>query len=613
MKKIIASLAFFFIFFFTFVSKATANGDYRIENFKSDITLNRDTSVSVTETITSYFFIHKHGIIRVIPAIYSHKGRSINSHLQILSVTDDMDIPLNYTTENYNQSLRIKIGDPDKTIIGFQTYKISYKMRGIILKYDGIPEFYWNVTGHEWDTDILSASVSVTSAYAKPIETVCYKGYPGTKSGNCEQEQNGNIARFAVENITIGSDFTIAVKLEPQNNFAFPGRIENATSGFADNWGYLTAVFPFAIMLYIWSRRGRDDKFVGDNVYYKPDNPKIETAPIFARKHIPLVYHPLDGLSPAQVGTILDERIDINDIVAEIVELARLKYIKIEKLPKKNAFSKQDYGFTLLKKDDTKLNDYQKDILKEVFRNQVKSGSVFEVAKLIKDTMEEEKALKDIIGKDYSTLSSLKNHFYAALPIIKNKVYKTLSEAGVFDGNPDSVRTKYILLYFVLVGIGGYLTFSYANAYYNYIPLAVGVIFDVVGFVFAYSMPKKTAWGYSLNRQVIGLREYLKIGKWREEHYEKHLFFEEMVPLAISLGVIGELAKDMNELGIEPPRYMNGFVLSHFASDIGNFRTTAASTFVSTPGGSGRSSWGGGSGFSGGGGGGFGGGGGGSW
>ena len=614
MRKILAFFASI-LTLFIFTSKAAfAQDSYIIEDFKSDITINRDTSVTVAETIRAKFRYDKHGIIRVLPGIYSHGGRSINSHLSIDKITDENGIDYLYTSERLNQSIRLKIGDPAKTITGNHVYKISYKLKGVILEYDGIPEFYWNVTGHEWDTQIMNASVIVKTEYAKPTDTICYTGLPDSGDSDCEKLTYGDHVDFSTLEINPGADFSFAVKFDTNNSLIFPSSSQRLSSSAFDNWGYIPSVIPLFLIIYIWYKKGRDEKYVGDNYYYKPDNPKTETVTIFKRGHIPLVYHPLDGLSPAQVGTILDERIDINDIVAEIVELARLKFIKIEKLPKKNVLSKQDYAITKLNKDDAKLTDYQKEIIKELFRNQIQSDSIFELAKLIENPTDEEKELKKTVGADYVTLSSLKNHFYAALPNIKKKVYKSLAEAELFDGSPDTVRIKYIGLFIFLSFVFGFLTLIYSIYYYNFVPLFLFIMGSVFGIFFAMAMPKKTAWGYSMYKQVRGLREYLEVGKWRHENYEKNMFFEEMIPLAISLGVINKLAGDMNELGIQPPRYMSGFTIAHFASDMSSFRSTAASTFASVPGGSGHSSWGGGSGFSGGGsGGGFGGGGGGSW
>ncbi len=91
-----------------------------------------------------------------------------------------------------------------------------------------------------------------------------------------------------------------------------------------------------------------------------------------------------------------------------------------------------------------------------------------------------------------------------------------------------------------------------------------------------------------------------------------------MLPLAIALGVVKKLAKEMAVLNIEPPSYFVGVQVNTFAGDINRFSSQSTNTLLSSPGGkwSGKSSWSGKSGFSGSSGssgGGFGGGGGGSW
>jgi uncharacterized membrane protein len=106
------------------------------------------------------------------------------------------------------------------------------------------------------------------------------------------------------------------------------------------------------------------------------------------------------------------------------------------------------------------------------------------------------------------------------------------------------------------------------------------------------------------------LKYFVGKGQWRYAIAEKHLFLEEILPLAISLGVVNKLSRDMQGLQLEPPKYMGNLAYA----DFGSFGTSVGRTLAFTPGSSGSGGWSGGSGFSGGGsGGGFGGGGGGSW
>jgi uncharacterized membrane protein len=244
----------------------------------------------------------------------------------------------------------------------------------------------------------------------------------------------------------------------------------------------------------------------------------------------------------------------------------------------------RDYKLTKLNKSTDGLKDYQKYLLDSLFGdgNEVK-------------------------------ISDLKDHFYIHLAEFRKKLYEQMVIEKMFDESPETTRGKWI-------GLGMLMNFGMIFLLINLFvtptgnggPIVVVVIGLIGSIIIANSMPRKTAWGYSLSRQAEGLKYYLGKGKWREEISEKRLFLEEMLPLAITLGVVDKLAADMRELEIEPPKYFQGVALNSFVSDMSNFSSVAATGLISAP--SGNSSWSGGSGFSGGGGGGgFGGGGGGSW
>lgn len=599
-KLLLISLA---VLMFAFARSAKAqtipsSGDYQIKDFHSEISLQKDTALSITETILVNFPIAKHGIYRIIPVYYVSRGRTINSRLKVTSITDEAGNPYKYTQSRLKQSISLKIGDPDKTITGAHTYVISYRLERVLQRYGQLDEIYWNVTGSEWDTDIASASAEVESAYAEITKVECFAGQAGSTDEFCSSDFNKSGAAFnSTQTLGQGKDFTIVIGLAKQSRLEFPGKLEEILQTLIDNLGYGLAVLPLGILFGFWYKKGRDKKYAGDNVYYQPDDKKVIIKPLFAREHLPMVYSPINGLTPAQVGTIVDEKVDIADVVSEIVELARMGYIKIEKIQKKALIgSKTDYSFVKLNKRPVALPDYQKYLLEKLFEKETKVNK---------------------LGQEYVLLSSLKNRFYEYLNDFRKKLYKNLAEKGFFDGNPDMVRKKWMgiaVAFYVL----GFIFLSILNSTTgNFGPSIFFFVTTVPAIFLVKSMPRKTAWGYSLYRQTKGLAFYLGKGKWREEVNEKHLFLEEMLPLAIALGVVDSLAKDMQELGVAPPSYFQGFVAGSFYSDISGFSKSTSSGLMSAPGGSwsGASSWSGGSGFGGGGfsGGGFGGGGGGSW
>ncbi|MFC1649868.1 DUF2207 family protein, partial [Patescibacteria group bacterium] len=194
--------------------------------------------------------------------------------------------------------------------------------------------------------------------------------------------------------------------------------------------------------------------------------------------------------------------------------------------------------------------------------------------------------------------------------------YKKVAEEGYFDGNPEKVRAKWVSVAIVLNAVFLGAAVMFAGNTGNVGPTIFTVIMIVPTLVLSYFMPRRSAKGYAYLRQIEGLKWYLEKGKWRHEISEKKLFLEDVLPLAISLGVVNTLTKDMQALKIIPPNYMGGISTATFARDLGSFNKTLTSNVSSSPHSSGRSTWSGGSGFSSGGGfsgGGFGGGGGGSW
>ena len=576
-KKLIYFSFFIVTFLFCFSTNSFAV-DYEITNFDAQITLNQDLSLTIKETIDANFLISKHGIYRVIPYIYNHNGKTIKSKFKILGITNSQGLPVQFTIENFNQSKRLKIGDPNLSISGPQKYVIEYQVDDVVLDYGDGPEIYWNVTGSEWDTTIKKAQATVSSPFGEITKIDCF---------GCVSSFTPDQAKFD------GSmGLTVVAQISSINNLIPPSKLKNSVDLITDNFIYLFALVPTLIMFFLWYTKGRDKKYLTENVFYEPDDKTTKSVPLFERPHLPLVYSPINNLTPAEVGTIIDEKVDTKDIVAEIVELARLKFLSIKKVEIKGflGIKTTDYQLTKLQTSTEKLNIFQNTLLKKIF-----------------DTQDDIK------------ISELKNHFYKHLPLLKERLYDQLKLKNLTEGNIGKIRTKYFILCILLNIVVIFITLSFTvplsfsnSINTNFFPLFVAIIGFFLSLVFTLNMSKKTALGYNLHRQTIGLKYYLSQGKWRQDVMEKNLFLEEMLPLAIALGVVDKIAKDMKELGISPPSYMEGMAVHTFANDFRSFSSSVASNLTSSP--SGDSSWSGGSGFSGGGGGGgFGGGGGGSW
>jgi len=572
-------------FVFLALPKLALGADYEIQKFESVIEIQKDTKLLVTEKLNVNFFEKRHGIYRDIPVVYSADGKTINVKLKVLSVENENGENWPYTTSRVDKNLQIKIGDPDKYVSGLQNYEITYQVSGVIQRFPDHDELYWNAFGGGWEAVIVKGLVTVRSPWAEITKSTCFYGEVGTTGQEClEAKINGDeVGYISREELGYGRDMTVVVGLSKNNQLVFPGLVQQIGVFVADNWGYPVAFVPVIYMGMSWWKKGRDKRYLSEGVYYEPENKDTKTVSIFARKFIPMVYAPIDDLTPSEMGTIVDERVDTKDVVAEITELARLGYLKIKMLEKKKIIGKStEYVFIKQEKDKKGLRDYQKFLLEKLF------GDKGEVK-----------------------MSELQDKFYKHLGEFKAKLYAHVHEREYFSYDPDKTRINWFLRWLVASGFTTVIIWRFTGVTGNFGPFVLFGIVDLISLPIAFVMPRKTAKGYSLHRQAKGLSFYLGKGKWRHEVNEKNLFFEEMLPLAIALGVVKKLAKDMEGLEVKPPSYFEGASGAYFYSGLGRFDSSLGTALASSPK---SSSYGGGSGFSGGSvGGGFGGGGGGSW
>ncbi|HEX7018003.1 MAG TPA: DUF2207 domain-containing protein [Patescibacteria group bacterium] len=569
---ICVSLALFFVGFISFLNHSALAqtsdifvGPELITSFHSDITINQDTSISIKETIEYVTNLEKHGIYRYIPIRYHRQGLNYTARVSEIEVTDEHgdEIPFQKSFEKGN--VMLKIGDPDTTFTGQKTYVISYQVENAITQYTEAgsqevhPELYWDITGEGWQIDISSSSATVTSPDATITTITCFSGVVGSDDGLCQGEKiDDTQATFTYpERITYGENMTVAVGLNPTNTLIFPTPTQRVLKQIRDNINLIPVALPGLIMLWWWWRKGRDKAFISWNVFNQdPAQPTI-TAPLWKRRHVPFVYEPIKELTPGEAGAMLNEKVDTQDIIAEIVDLARQKFLKIERTDKKKFIFLNDneYQFTKLKKNPDGLPDHQKYLLEKIF------------------------AKGDVVK-----LSDLKGSFYSYMEKTKQKMYASLVKKGFFKSNPQTVKGVALVLAIVMMVLGGvWGIMLIEQGIWWVVPIAI--VSDVVALVCALAMPAKTALGTNFAWQAKGLRQSIQYGAWREKIKEKHLFFEEVLPFAIALGVVDQLANDMEKLNVKPPQYLAGSGTRHWSthSFVHSFTSQASSTLTYNP------------------------------
>lgn len=552
---------------------------FTIHRFHSDILIYEDSSISVTETIDMEFYQSRHGIYREIPFKYRDEfGKVITTPTKVLSVTDRSGKPLNYQVKKTGPIIHIRIGDPKRYVRSNQTYVITYKVENAILFLEDHDELYWNVTGHYWKAPIKEASATVYLNTKNKSENLRVEGFEGVYGSKeeCSYESYDNTGKFFTKrSLLMGEGLTLVFGWDkglvypPSSWKKFLWSIH-----FEENWVFLLPIFSFLYMMNRWYRKGRDPR-VRESVTVMYEPPKFGNNP----------------LTPAEVGTLIDEKIDPRDITSTIVGLAVKGYVQIEEQIRESFFfDKKDYYIKKMKEVDAGLNDFETELMKSLFPETLPGTLV----------------------------SSLKNKFYTNLPALRKALYKDLVRKKYFLSDPEKVRNSYRIAG-VLIAVFG--SFGLAFFTSNFIGKSIisSLLTGLAVFAIGNFMPAKTRAGALAFMETLGFQEFMRRAeKDRLERMGDKNLFSKFLPYAIALDVVDNWAEAFEGIYQEPPNWyiaptgFRTFSPYAFTHSINSMTSNLSSAMFSAPRGSsggGKGGFGSG-GFSGGG---FGGGGGGSW
>jgi uncharacterized membrane protein len=352
-----------------------------------------------------------------------------------------------------------------------------------------------------------------------------------------------------------------------------PGTMQLAGYFFRANWILFIPLLVFGIMLALWHSRGRDPRL----------------------RPIAVQYEPPEQMTPAELGTLADNRPDMRDITATIVDLAVRGYLLIEQTGKDIAFGllgQKSYRFTLRKQEAEwqGLQPHEVALLHGMFSDHT---------------------------VDSVDLADLQNKFYVQLPIIRNRIFDQLIARHYYFQRPDTLQQGYFVIAGLLAALTIFGAIGCAASQKQILGIApislvvAGLLSAVVIAVFGYFMPARTISGARALEGVLGFEEFLN--RVESDRFARIIktpeMFEKFLPYAMALGVAENWARAFQSIYTQPPDWYRGgdfrsFSTGYFIADLGHMSTQTASTMGSMPRSSGGSAFGGGGGgggFSGGG------------
>lgn len=414
--------------------------------------------------------------------------------------------PFTFTTGTYEGDLEIRWYFPATTNTS-RTFDLAYTVAGAVRVNESGDKLQWFAIDNQRDFPIESASVTV--ALPPGAQFLRNPDSAGVEAAWGLSPDGSSVTYIASRPLSPSDTFEIGVEFTHGIIPAAPPRWQAAqdqaeayelgVKPYVDlGLGVLAAALFLggpALILLLWYLRGRD--------------PQVGPVPEY-------VEAPPDGLPPGILGTLIDERADMRDVVATMIDLARKGYLSIEETERTGILSlgEKDFVFRRSDKPDADLEPVEREVLSGIFRR----------------------------NKQEVRLNDLRNRFYQQLPGIQRELYKAMVAKGYFRTNPETTRGLWRGLGWVMI-IGAIFLGGFVSAGLSGISELIPCVFGAIGLtglvavIAGGSMPAKTRAGAEAAARWGAFKNYLgRIDKLADIATSGELF-ERYLPYAIAFGI----------------------------------------------------------------------------
>ncbi|MFD6950706.1 hypothetical protein A6A08_14340 [Nocardiopsis sp. TSRI0078] len=225
--------------------------------------------------------------------------------------------------------------------------------------------------------------------------------------------------------------------------------------------------------------RGRDERAL------RKEAAAGEQAPVAESEHGRLRFAPPDGVHAGQIGTLVNETVDITDLTGAVVDLAVRGYVRLEELPHEN-FTSVDWRLVRLDgpPEDTLLA-YEWMLLDALFggRRTIRLSQV---------------------GSPHTS-----SDFPARIDRVREELYRDMVRMRWFARSPNQVRSRWSTAGMAVTAAGVVLTgvlAVFTSAAFTGLAVIIAGAAVTAG---AQYMPAKTALGSSVYAHTVGFRDYL--------------------------------------------------------------------------------------------------------
>ena len=390
--------------------------------------------------------------------------------------------------------------------LGPHTYTFNYTVDGGVIVESGqegmSDEIFWTIIPNDHPATVMQSSATIhlpegvqPQQYSGTNEYIAAGFINGQQSdavNTAVSEDGRTITYELLQPLLNGTSF------EARTQFAH-GLLEIPTSSWQKQKQigdtislivlvlslFLRVIGPLAVIV-LWYVRGRDPQLT----VVVPD----------------YISEPPDDLAPAIVGTLIDEKADMQDIVSTLIDLAQRGYLMMEEEDDDHLYKRTD-------KSQKGLRPFEKQFLKDIFGK-----------------------------KEERSLSSLRYKFADNLPKLRTLVYQELVDENLVPKSPHSVRTSYgclaagvfILAVISFFGLISLFAETVGTVACPAMALAVTGIFLLIA---SRHMPRKTDKGVEAAAKWNAFKQYLKNIEQYADLEQSGEIFADYLGYAVAFGL----------------------------------------------------------------------------
>jgi hypothetical protein len=541
-------LVLFGILLATVVSAA----NFTTERYDVAATVARDRSLEVTETIAVTFTKPQRGLIRKIP--FRTKGRngaSRDVQPTFLGAEIDTgggfgDVPVQPGFEGGDW--RLRIGDPNRTISGPATFRVRYRLDGMLTDFtDGKNgnriELFWNAIGTGWSTRIDKASLRIEFP---PVGEGFFlarvlMGGIGSRAGIQFQPGKPDVGRSDLLKGSLTRDAGLRVEtMVPLEKGQGLTVVMGVPEGTVEEQGLVNPQVDTTPNQPGYGEYPRRGPPVVQAPAFQPIGLAIPFFALpflyfgarryFAPKQGPLVvrFDPPQGVGPSECGVVLDDRIDPSDVIAGIVSLAQ-----------KGALRMIHSGTTAATVSVELLGLHQARGVTPFESMLFESLSRF-------GTYITPETLRGQFGNEYAGLTQA----------LSASVY----QHGYYTSNVETKRGCLSFAFYAALFVLVFLSFPFVGCTAVLGAFAAALVAKGI----LSKISNLTPLGAKVRGEVLGLREFITRANQKEFNYMANrmpdqAMFEQLLPYAVAFGAVKQWTDAFSGLDIAPPEWFYGY------------------------------------------------------